>query len=78
MKKLQVMFGVYAVIGLVFALVRHFSASSGHVLTAYDFGVHVSHALLWPIFMFPALGKFLGGLVLLGLIGAFVVLKGKE
>jgi hypothetical protein len=41
MKTLQGMLGVYALIGLVYAVVRHFNGN-GHVLKGYDAGKKVS------------------------------------
>ncbi len=76
MKVLQAILGGYLLIGLVYGVYRHFKGAE-HVLTAFDFGVHISHALFWPIFMFPGFGKFLGGIVLMAVIGGLVLGKSR-
>lgn len=77
MKITQGLVGVYALIGLIFGVYQHVG-STAHRLTATDFGTHIAHALLWPAFMFPSFGKFLGGVVVLLVIGGWVAYKAKS
>ena len=57
MKITQGLVGVYALIGLIFGVYQHVG-STAHRLTATDFGTHIAHALLWPVFMFPSFGAY--------------------
>ncbi|WP_017756890.1 hypothetical protein [uncultured Pseudacidovorax sp.] len=60
-------FSGYGVIGLLFW--AYFVLVDGH-RAAFAFG----KALVWPLTMFPALGAFMGVVVLLLIIGAIVLI----
>jgi Na+/proline symporter len=66
----QVLIGIYALIGLVFALYKHLGASNTH-----GFAYHLGQGLVWPAVMFPSLGKAIGGVIMLVIIAAVMMRK---
>jgi hypothetical protein len=64
--------GIYAVVGLFFAVYQHFWGQYSYKGFAYNLG----QGLFWPAVMFPSVGQFIGGVVLVVIIG-YVVLNSK-
>lgn len=64
--------GVYAVIGFLFAIYQHFWGYYNYKSFAYNLG----QGLFWPAVMFPSMGKVIGGVLILLVIGA-IALKPK-
>lgn len=64
----QVLIGLYALIGVVFALYKHFGTYDTH-----GFAYHVGQGLIWPAVMFPSIGKAIGGVIMLVVIGALLM-----
>jgi hypothetical protein len=60
--------GLYAVIGLGFALYQHFATHDLH-----GFAYHLGQGLVWPAVMFPAVGKLIGGVIMLVVIGTLIL-----
>lgn len=67
----QVLIGIYALIGLVFALYKHFGTYDIH-----GFAYHLGQGLIWPAVMFPSVGKAIGAIIMMAVIG-YVVLKSR-
>ena len=65
----QVLIGIYALIGLVFALYKHFGTYDHH-----GFAYHLGQGIVWPAVMFPSIGKAIGAMIMMAVIG-YVVLK---
>jgi hypothetical protein len=64
----QVLIGLYALIGVVFALYKHFGTYDTH-----GFAYHLGQGVIWPAVMFPSLGKAIGGVIMLVVIGAILM-----
>lgn len=56
-------------IGLLFAIYGNFFGDYDYKGFAYNFG----RGLMWPTIIFPALGKFIGGVLIVGVIGYFAL-----
>ncbi|OBX75971.1 hypothetical protein [Faucicola atlantae] len=70
MKKLAPILGaIYFGIGLIYALYSNFFGAYQYKSLVYNIG----RGLIWPATMFPSFGKFLGGLIILAVIGALTV-----
>ena len=76
MKVLQAIMGGYLVFGLFYAVYKHFSGVA-HTFSSQDLGLHLSHALFWPVFVFPSFGRFVGGIVLVLLVGGLLAGKSR-
>ena len=63
---------VYLVIGFFFAIYQHFWGQYNYKSFAYNIG----QGLVWPAVMFPSVGKFIGGMMILLFIG-FIALRSK-
>lgn len=63
--------GLYLLIGVVFALYKHFGTYDLH-----GFAYHLGQGLVWPAVMFPAVGKVIGAVVTLVVIG-FLLLRSR-
>lgn len=61
--------GGYFIIGFFFAVYQHFWGQYNYKSFAYNIG----QGLVWPAVMFPSVGKFIGGVLLLIIIGALVL-----
>lgn len=61
--------GIYAVIGFFFAVYQHFWGQYNYKSFAYNIG----QGIVWPAVMFPSVGKFIGGVILLGIITAIAL-----
>lgn len=61
--------GIYAVIGFLFAVYQHFWGQYNYKSFAYNIG----QGIVWPAVMFPSVGKFIGGVILLGIITAIAL-----
>lgn len=59
----------YLIIGLLFAIYQHFWGQYSYK----SFFYHLGQGVIWPAVMFPSVGKFIGGMLLLLIIGAFVL-----
>ena len=59
----------YFIIGLLFAIYQNFWGQQSYKSFAY----HLGQGIVWPAVMFPSVGKFIGGMLLLLIIGAFVL-----
>ena len=64
--------GCYCSIGLLFAVYQHFWGHQSYKSFAY----HLGQGLVWPAVMFPSVGKFIGGKMILLFIG-FIALRSK-
>ena len=67
----RVVLGVYVLLIFVFAIYGNWWGDYAYNGFAFNFG----RALVWPVILLPGLGKAIGALVLLGLIGFFVVAR---
>ncbi|SDT55965.1 hypothetical protein [Pseudomonas prosekii] len=56
----------YFVIGLIYALYSWMFTIYSHASFAYNLG----RGLIWPAAMFPAFGAFIGGIIIVVVIGA--------
>lgn len=65
-----VLIGGYLVISFFYAIYQHFWGLASYKGFAYNFG----QGLAWPFYMFPTLGKIVGGILVLLFI-AFAVVK---
>ena len=65
----SLLIGIYAVIGLGFALYKQFFGHDFH-----NFAYHIGQGIVWPAVMFPSVGKAIGAMVMLAVIG-FLALK---
>lgn len=64
--------GIYFVIGICFSIYSAFWGKVCFGSEAYCFGRHIAYGLTWPFQLFPSLGKIVGGIILLIIIGALV------
>ena len=64
--------GCYFGIGLLFAVYQHFWGHHSYKSFAY----HLGQGVVWPAVMFPSVGKFIGGIMILLFIG-FIALRSK-
>ncbi|WP_353171874.1 hypothetical protein [Acinetobacter rudis] len=62
----------YFIIGLVFAIYQSVWGQNSYRSFAYNLG----QGFVWPAVMFPSVGSFIGGVVLLIFIG-FLVLRSR-
>ena len=62
----------YLTIGLLFTLYQYFRGQYSYKSFAY----HLGQGVIWPAVMFPSVGKFIGGIILLLFIG-FLALRSK-
>ena len=62
----------YFIIGLLFAVYQHFWGQYSYKSFAY----HLGQGAIWPAVMFPSVGKFIGGMILLIVIG-MITLRSK-
>jgi hypothetical protein len=60
----------YLVIGLLTAIYLSIWGASAYKGFAYNAG----SGLVWPLVIFPGLGKIIGGIILVAIIGAIVLL----
>ena len=63
---------VYLVIGFFFAVYQHFWGQYNYKSFAYNIG----QGLVWPAVMFPTVGKIIGGILILWLVG-FLTMRSK-
>ena len=61
----SILIGIYAVVGLLFAIFEHFWGASNYKSFAYNLG----QGVVWPAVMFPSVGKAIGAIVIIGLCG---------
>lgn len=64
--------GVYAFIGLLFAIYQHFWGYYNYKSFAYNLG----QGIVWPAVMFPVVGQVIGGVITIAVIG-YIVMKSK-
>ncbi|ENX07033.1 hypothetical protein F4U02_12065 [Acinetobacter haemolyticus] len=62
----------YFVIGFFFAIYQHFWGQYSYKSFAYNIG----QGLVWPAVMFPTVGKIIGGILILCLVG-FLTMRSK-
>lgn len=62
----------YLVIGFFFAIYQHFWGQYNYKSFAYNIG----QGLVWPAVMFPTVGKIIGGILILCLVG-FLTMRSK-
>ncbi|OUY07433.1 hypothetical protein [Acinetobacter populi] len=60
----------YFGIGVLYAIYQHFWGQYNYK----PFGFNLGQGIFWPAMMFPGVGKFIGGLLILAVIG-FIVLR---
>lgn len=58
----------YLTIGLLFAIYQHFWGQYSYKSFAYNLG----QGVIWPAVMFPSVGKFIGGVIILLIICGLV------
>lgn len=63
----------YFIIGLLFAIYQNFWGQQSYKSFAY----HLGQGIVWPAVMFPSIGKFIGGLLILLIIGGMVLFRSK-
>jgi len=63
---------VYLVIGFFFAIYQHFWGQYNYKPFTYNLG----QGLVWPAVMFPTVGKIVGGILILCLVG-FLTMRSK-
>ena len=63
---------IYLVIGFFFAVYQHFWGQYSYKSFMYNIG----QGLVWPDVMFPSVGKFIGGVLILLRVG-FIALRSK-
>lgn len=63
----------YFIIGLLFAIYQNFWGQQSYKSFAY----HLGQGIVWPAVMFPSVGKFIGGLLILLIIGGMVLFRSK-
>jgi hypothetical protein len=61
----RIVFGVYVALIFVFAIYGNWWGDYAYKGFMYNLG----RSLIWPAILIPGLGKAIGGLVLLGVIG---------
>lgn len=66
----KALIGGYAAIAFLFAIYGTLFGAHSHQGFAYNLG----RAIVWPATMFPSFGAFIGGLVMLLVVGAILVL----
>lgn len=59
----------YFIIGLLFAIYQNFWGQQSYKSFAY----HLGQGVIWPAVMFPYVGKFIGGMLILLIIGGLVL-----
>ena len=59
----------YFIIGVLSATYQHFWGQYSYKSFAYNLG----QGVIWPAVMFPSVGKFIGGVLLLLIIGGLVL-----
>ncbi|WP_445345272.1 hypothetical protein [Acinetobacter bohemicus] len=59
----------YLVIGLLFAVYQHFWGQYSYK----PFMFNIGQGLVWPAMLFPSVGKFIGGILILLFIGALTL-----
>ncbi|MHA3098334.1 hypothetical protein [Acinetobacter brisouii] len=62
--------GGYFFIGFLFAIYQHFWGRYNYKSFMFNLG----QGIVWPAVMFPSVGKFIGGVLTLAIIG-FLVLR---
>jgi len=62
----------YLVIGFFFAIYQHFWGQYNYKPFTYNLG----QGLFWPAVMFPTVGKIIGGILILCLVG-FLTMRSK-
>ncbi|WP_126624125.1 hypothetical protein [Acinetobacter ursingii] len=62
----------YLVIGFFFAIYQHFWGQYNYKSFAYNIG----QGFVWPAVMFPVVGKIIGGILILCLVG-FLTMRSK-
>ena len=63
---------VYLVIGFFFAIYQHFWGQ----YNCKSFGYNIGQGLVWPAVMFLTVGKIVGGILILCLVG-FLTMRSK-
>lgn len=59
----------YFIIGLIFALYQNYWGSQSYKSFAY----HLGQGIVWPAVMFPSVGKFIGGVLILLIVGGLLL-----
>lgn len=67
----RIIAGAYVALIIIFAIYGNWWGDYAYKGFAYNFG----RSLFWPAIVFPSLGKVLGGLVILGVIGLLTLRK---
>lgn len=57
--------GIYASIGLLFAVYQHFWGYYNDKSFAYNLG----QGIVWPAVMFPVVGQIIGGIIIIAVVG---------
>lgn len=74
MKLKQLLISGYAVIAVLFALYGMTFGAEAYKGFAWNLG----KAVVWPVVIFPSLGKLIGGIVWILVIGAILVFARKD
>lgn len=61
---------IYVVIGILYTFYGHFFGDYKYRGFAYNLG----RGIVWPATMFPSVGSFLGGIIIIAVVG-YLVLK---
>lgn len=74
MKTSHIIITVYVVIAILFGIY-------GSLFGDYDyrgFMYNLGRGLVWPTIIFPSLGKIIGGIILLAVIGGAIIFAKKQ
>jgi hypothetical protein len=64
-----VLISLYFGIGLCFAVYQHFWGQYSYK----PFMFNIGQGLVWPLMLFPSVGKFIGGILILLFVGVMVL-----
>lgn len=59
----------YFIIGLLFAIYQNYWGAQSYKSFAY----HLGQGIVWPAVMFPSVGKFIGGVLILLIVGGLLL-----
>ena len=68
MKRTHIVLGIYLLIGLIYTIY----ASNWGDKSYKSFAYHLGQGLVWPAMIFPGIGKWIGGLLIVAMV-AFVM-----
>lgn len=68
MKRTHIVLGIYFLIGLIYTIYASNWGDESYKSLAY----HLGQGLVWPVMIFPGIGKWIGGLLIVAMV-AFVM-----